>query len=398
MILSAIHERQLKKLMKNARAIAFYLPQYHATPENDRWWGRGFTEWTNVTRAEPLFRGHDQPKIPADLGFYDLRVPETRVAQAELARQNGIEAFCYWHYWFAGKRLLERPFNEVLKSGEPDFSFCLAWANESWTGVWQGEPSRILMEQTYPGDDDYVRHFQALENAFGDDRYIKIDGRPLFIVYRPESLPEPQRFTDLWNSLAVKAGLLGIYFIGILEQPWSEVGGFDGYTYHLPGTFLQTLPPRIIKRMKRKLSDRSLDRYIPGRSRTPLTVAYQALMKRALRTMPFGPRHYPSVLPNWDSTPRHGRKGLVLTDSSPAAFREHLREALTIIRDREPNHRLIFLKSWNEWAEGNYLEPDLRFGSGYLEALRDELINAPVADANVSLDRFGDAVPVDLTA
>jgi hypothetical protein len=379
-----------------AKAIAFYLPQYHATPENDQWWGRGFTEWTNVSKAEPLFRGHDQPKLPADLGFYDLRVSETRAVQAELARQHGIAGFCYWHYWFAGKRLLERPFNEVLASGEPDFPFCLAWANESWSGVWKGDPNRILIEQTYPGDDDYVRHFHALAAAFGDDRYIRIDGKPLFVVYRPESLPYPQRFTDLWNSLAVKAGLKGIYFVGILEKLWSEVAGFDGYTYHLPGTFVQTLPNRKIKSLKRKLQNRSIDRHLPGLSQRPLIVSYPSLIRNALRAIKFDGRHYPSVLPNWDSTPRHGRNGLVLIDNSPTAFREHLREALAIVRERESDHRLIFLKSWNEWAEGNYVEPDLRFGLAYLEAVRDELFDTAAPEANLLLERVGGAVPADL--
>ena len=360
-------------MFQSARAIAFYLPQYHPIPENDQWWGKGFTEWTNVSKAQALFKGHHQPNLPGDLGFYDLRVPEARFAQAGLARQHGIEGFCYWHYWFAGKRLLERPFEEVLKSGEPDFPFCLAWANESWTGVWNGEPNRTLIEQTYSGEDDYIRQFHALAGAFCDQRYLTVNGKPLFLVYRPESLPDPQHFTDLWNSLAIKEGLGGIYFVGILDRSWSGVAGFDGYTYHLPGTFLQTLPRRKVQRLTRELNRRSVGRYIPVYSRKPLTVPYAPLMRNALRSIEFGPRHYPSVLPNWDSTPRHGRDGLVLSGSSPQAFREHLREALDIVRDRNPDHRLVFLKSWNEWAEGNYLEPDLRFGAAYLEAIREEL-------------------------
>ena len=170
------------------RLIAYYLPQYHPIPENDGWWGRGFTEWTNVAKARPLFRGHYQPHIPADLGFYDLRLPEVRQAQAELARQAGIEGFCYWHYWFAGKRLLERPFNEVLASGKPDFPFCLAWANATWTGIWYDAPDRILMEQTYPGQDDHKAHFNALLPAFLDERYIRGGWKanlPGFPAFRP---------------------------------------------------------------------------------------------------------------------------------------------------------------------------------------------------------------------
>src|SRR5208283_1156501 len=168
-----------------ARLIALYLPQYHPIPENDEWWGKGFTEWTNVVKAKPSFRGHRQPHIPADLGFYDLRVPETRIAQAELALEYGIGGFCYWHYWFGeGKKLLEKPFEEVLKSGEPDFPFCLAWANESWTGVWHGSPDKVLREQTYPGSNDDEAHFYYLLTAFRDSRYLKVDDRPIFYVYK----------------------------------------------------------------------------------------------------------------------------------------------------------------------------------------------------------------------
>ena len=170
---------------KKARLIAFYLPQFHPIPENDEWWGKGFTEWTNVAKARPLFRGHHQPLVPADLGFYDLRVPETREAQASLAREYGIEAFCYYHYWFAGKRILERPFDEVLASGQPDFPFCLCWANQSWTGVWHGAPNKVLIEQTYPGQDDHRRHFEYLLPAFADRRYLRVEGKPVFRDLQP---------------------------------------------------------------------------------------------------------------------------------------------------------------------------------------------------------------------
>ena len=195
-----------------ARLIAFYLPQFHPIPENDLWWGRGFTEWTNVAKARPLYRGHYQPRIPADLGFYDLRVPETRAAQAALARSAGIEGFCYWHYWFAGKRILERPFNEVLRLKEPDFPFCLGWANHSWTGIWHGAPNKTLIEQTYPGREDYERHFYAVLEAFHDPRYIRVRGKPLFVICRPTELPCADEFIGLWHHLAVRNGLAGVHF------------------------------------------------------------------------------------------------------------------------------------------------------------------------------------------
>ena len=215
-----------------ARLIAHYLPQFHPIPENDEWWGPGFTEWTNVTKARPLFPGHYQPRLPADLGFYDLRVPEVRERQAQLAREAGIEAFCYWHYWFAGRRILERPFNDVLKSGKPDFPFCLAWANESWQGHWHGCERRTLIEQTYPGESDYDAHFQALLPAFRDRSYLRIEDRPLFVVYRPALIPNPGDFTRRWNLLAQGHGLPGVHFlahINFSDPPFDwQASGFNG--------------------------------------------------------------------------------------------------------------------------------------------------------------------------
>src|SRR3990170_1056122 len=199
--------------MADVKLICFYLPQFHPTPENDAWWGKGFTEWRNVAKAKPLFPGHYQPHLPADLGFYDLRLPEARQAQADIARQYGIHGFCYYHYWFAGRRLLERPFNEVVVSGEPEFPFCLCWANQSWTGIWHGTPKRILIEQTYPGIEDHRQHFETLLSAFHDKRYLKVEGKPLFVVYSPMDLPDSPRVMELWRELAVRAGLPGLFFV-----------------------------------------------------------------------------------------------------------------------------------------------------------------------------------------
>ena len=207
--------------MSNIRILAFYLPQYHPIPENDKWYGKGFTEWTNVGKAKPLFRGHYQPQIPADLGYYDLRVPETREAQAELARQYGVEGFCYWHYWFGnGRRLLERPFNEVLSSGKPDFPFCLAWANHSWHGIYNGlKTKEPVIAQTYNGIEDYKQHFYTVLSAFKDKRYITVDDKPLFLVYAPQEIPDSREFIDCWQSLARQNGLSGIHFVAHSYRP-----------------------------------------------------------------------------------------------------------------------------------------------------------------------------------
>jgi hypothetical protein len=360
---------------RRVRLIAFYLPQYHPIPENDEWWGKGFTEWTNVAKAKPLFRGHYQPHVPADLGFYDLRVPETRAAQAELAAEHGIEGFCYWHYWFAGRRILERPFNEVLKSGEPEFPFCLAWANDPWTGIWHGLEDTILIDQTYPGADDYKAHFQAMSAAFWDKRYLKVDGKLLFVIYRPDHIPEPKRFSDLWQDLAAKAGLKGFYFVAVFARDYDpRPDGFDATIVGEPA-IKDYGPVSWVDRFweartKKRNYWRTIGRKILGR---PDVYLYEEAIKHAVLNWDGGYDFYPCLLPNWDNTPRSGKNGLVYHNSTPDLFRIHLRDGISRVRDKEPDKRIMFVKSWNEWAEGNYLEPERRFGRAYLEVIRDEL-------------------------
>lgn len=347
----------------SARLIAFYLPQFHPIPENDEWWGKGFTEWTNVAKAKPLFRGHYQPHIPADLGFYDLRVPETRIAQAEMAKEYGIEAFCYYHYWFAGKRILERPFDEVLESGQPDFPFCLCWANQTWTGIWHGCPDRILAEQTYPGLADHSAHFYSLLPAFTDSRYVTVDGKPVFLVFRPKQIPELERVTDYWRELALKEGLNGLHLVGVSEDPaWPQAHGLDAsITPRLPSRWFTWLQP--VQKLK------WLYRNATGK---PEIYSYQDALPDFIQDRLPGIENYPCLVPNWDNTPRSGKNGLVLHDSTPELFRIQAKRALQVAEGVAFEHKLIFIKSWNEWAEGNYLEPDLKFGRAYLEVVADE--------------------------
>lgn len=356
------------------RTIALYLPQYHPIPENDLWWNPGFTEWTNVARARPLFSNHYQPHIPADLGFYDLRLEETRIAQATLARKYGIYAFCYYHYWFGnGKRLLQRPFDEVLASGKPDFPFCLAWANETWTGVWHGlTDSKPLIEQTYPCEDDHRLHFQALLPAFQDSRYVRINDRPLFVIYRPYDIPEPQRILKLWQRMAREAGLPGLYLIGQHHEPrddWVTLG-LDSIM-HVP-----TIP----KRKKWKSWWQPLERVqqqFEYWQRKPATIRFEKVLDN-IAPIPPGetPPYFPSVIPNWDNTPRSQHRGLVLHGSTPELFALQLRKAYQHVSGYPSDERIIFIKSWNEWGEGNHLEPDLRFGHSYLMAVHNELQRA----------------------
>lgn len=347
-----------------ARLIAFYLPQFHPIPENDEWWGKGFTEWTNVAKAKPLFRGHYQPHFPADLGYYDLRVPETRLAQAELARECGIEGFCYYHYWFAGKRILERPFNEVLSSGEPDFPFCLCWANQTWTGIWHGAPNRTLVEQTYPGERDHRAHFDTLLPAFSDPRYIRVDNKPLFVLYQPHDIPDTAKVMDFWRDMAAGAGLPGLFLVGndIGKYTPAELGLDASTTYHLPPR-----RPWVSRRHPVKWLKRRYERFA-GR---PTVYRYEDVLPSLLVPDRPGIENFPCLIPNWDNTPRSGRDGLVLHGSTPELFRIHATQALERVREYPTSRRIVFIKSWNEWAEGNHLEPDLKFAHGYLEVLRD---------------------------
>ena len=363
------------------RLIAHYLPQFHPIPENDAWWGKGFTEWTNTAKARPLFRNHHQPHVPADLGFYDLRVPEAREAQAQLAKEYGIEAFCYYHYWFAGRRIIERPFNEVLRSGKPDFPFCLCWANQTWSGIWHGNPDRILIEQTYPGREDYRAHFEALLTAFRDRRYVTVDGKPLFLVFRPQQIPDPLGFTTYWRELADQAGLKGLHLVGMQNSGtrWRpQDDGFDAMsTTGFPGPGPKAFRSAPLHWLIRKL------RVAAGK---PQIYYYQDVVRHLRPKLRPGITDYPTLLPNWDNTPRSGRNGRVLHDSTPELFRRHVRDVVAFVRDMPRERNLVFIKSWNEWAEGNHLEPDLKFGLEYLQVLRDECTKEPKAGPGPSAE------------
>lgn len=357
----------------NIRVIAFYLPQYYPIPENDEWWGKGFTEWRNVAKAQKIFKGHYQPRIAADLGYYDLRVPETRIAQAEMARKYGVEGFCYWHYWFGnGKRLLERPFNEVLASGKPDFPFCLAWANESWRGIYHGTGDRnILIEQLYPGEDDYRNHFQEVLPAFKDKRYIKVNNKPLFMLYRPLEFKEVTFFIELWQKLAKENGLEGIYFVAN-HYNTDEIDaikklGFDAVNVvRLKNYEYQQRKNNPFKFLMFRRWNR-LTKGMRG------AYSYKTVMKYLSGVEDEDPTTFPSIIPNWDHSPRSGNKTYLLHNSTPEYFGEHLTDVFERVKNKPEQQKIVFLKSWNEWAEGNYMEPDMKWGLQYLEMLKKKL-------------------------
>lgn len=355
----------------NPRFIAFYLPQYHPVAENSEWWGAGFTEWHNVAKARPLYAGHIQPKLPGELGFYDLRLAQTRKDQAALAKAHGIHGFCYWHYWFGGRRLLETPGDQMLASGEPDFPFCLGWANESWTGIWHGKPKSMLVEQTYP-DRDADAHYALLRGFFHDPRYIKDRGRPLFYVYKPRLMPADGEYLRRLRALACADGFPDLFILGTWTP--NPGGRFDtiegigidaaivtnisGRDSHSRGHYLAAIGQKLSSRFSTS-----------GPARVAYAVAAAAMVPRLSQ---FAFPAYNSVVSNWDNTPRSGRRGLVLTGSSPAAFKSVLMTAIENLQTRpylDNGNDYIFLKSWNEWAEGNYLEPDQSNGRAYLESL-----------------------------
>ena len=376
------------------RVLALYLPQYHPIPENDAWWGPGFTEWTNVAQAKPMFRGHVQPKIPADLGFYDLRLPETRERQAELAREAGIEGFCYYHYWFGnGRQLLERPFNEVLASGKPDFPFCLCWANHSWSNkTWQRksalQDNSMFLEQLYPGNDDDVQHFMSVLPAFKDKRYITVEGKPVFILWAPWDHPHVSEWIKTWRRLASENGLPGLYLIGITTSTLA-------FRQDAEGNRKRVLPNlKSSADVYQAILDMGFDAVNSFGKRRGEMLAdgkIQNLLKTALRRMGvkvgqrfdyvktmknyFTPEDrwdnvFPTILPQWDRTPRRAAWDGIYVNANPDNFEKHVREAVDLVKDRDPEHRLIILKSWNEWGEGNYVEPDLQYGHGWLQAIR----------------------------
>lgn len=382
-----------------ARVIALYLPQFHPTPENDRWWGPGFTEWTNVAKAKPLFRGHQQPRIPADLGFYDLRLPETREQQAQLAREAGVEGFCYYHYWFGnGRQLLERPLQEVVASGKPDFPFCICWANHTWSNkTWERksavQKNSVLMEQTYPGTEDDIAHFNTLLPMFKDRRYMTVDGKLIFAIYDPFGFKNVQQFIATWRRLAEENGLSGFHFIGMTPSTLTIRTAPDGTRQRVMPNLESSAE---IYRRVLDLGFDAVNSFGKRRGEMLYEGKWKNIAKTVLRHIGFptgsmrydyertvrnyfAPEDtwenvYPSILPQWDRTPRVASMDGVYVNATPEKFENHIRQALSLIKDKQPEHRILFLKSWNEWGEGNYVEPDMEWGHGFIDAIRNAVL------------------------
>ncbi len=355
-----------------SRFIAFYLPQFHPTPQNDEWWGKGFTEWKNVVKAKSLFRGHIQPQFPADLGFYDLRVPEVRVQQAELAKEAGIEAFCYWHYWFGkGRRLLERPFNEVLISGSPDFPFCLAWANHSWyKKLWDSKSKEndiLLMEQTYPGIEDYIDHFNCLLPAFKDKRYLRVDGKLFFVIYNVDEFEDITTFIKTWRELASKNGLNDFYFVARDADSRRKDKFFNIGFDAIYNDDVINIHHRLSKVEKVWLY---IQRKYLGR---PTIFDYNKACEFMIIDDCRNKGVIPTIAPNWDHSPRSGTNAIILHHSNPDRFQKLAEKAIDIVSGKPTEEQIIMIRSWNEWAEGNFMEPRERYGKKYIIALHNAI-------------------------
>lgn len=370
--------------MSKSKIIAFYLPQYHPIPENDKWWGTGFTDWINVAKARPRHRNHYQPHIPADLGFYDLRLEITRIEQANLAREYGIDAFCFYHYWFNGKLLLERPFNEILQSGKPDFPFCLCWANENWTKRWDGLDHEILMEQNYD-DYDTVEHLNWLKHAFNDKRYLKVNERPVFLIYNPSSIPNCREKLSTFRMESRKLGIKDIYFCAVLSvhNKLSEVElveiGFDAIVDFVPNmeTYKKRKSLNFLKYLTLSLLNKIIEFVKLNKHFNTLQVTsiYDYARIARLKMNPQRERKikkFPCVIPSWDNSARK-RKSAVIFNDDPILYKQWLLHSIESVKHFPEEERLVFINAWNEWAEGCHLEPDIKYGKMFLEATRDAI-------------------------
>ena len=359
------------------KLIALYLPQFHPIPENDGWWGKGFTEWTNVRKAVPNFIDHYQPRIPGDLGYYDLRDVEVQKRQIQLAKKYGIYGFCFYYYWFSGKRLLERPLDQFVENTDLDFHFCICWANENWTRRWDGREDDILIGQTHT-ENDYMAFIRDVAPILGDKRYIRIDGRPLLIVYHLTLLPDPQRAAEIWREECRQAGIGEIYLAAIqsfgLEDP--KPYGFDATIEFPPHNCLEGIA--MVDQSNLQITNPDFVGEV-----FEYRVAAQLVMNHPVPTY----TKFRTVMPSWDNTARRQNTGVTFINSTPSAYRSWLAKAVEYTRrNLSEDKRFIFINAWNEWGESAYLEPDQRYGYAYLQATKEAVRNMDLLDIEQRLN------------
>ncbi|WP_313269232.1 glycoside hydrolase family 99-like domain-containing protein [Sphingobacterium sp.] len=357
------------------KPIAIYLPQFHPFPENDEWWGKGFTEWTNVTKSTPKFEGHYQPHLPRDLGFYDLRLEDTLIAQSELAKKYGIFGFCYYHYWFNGKLLMEKPLENMLSSKKVDMPFCLCWANENWTRRWDGHDELVLIKQTYNLEDD-LNHIQYLIKFFKDPRYIKIENRPVLLIYRTELHPNIEEATEIWRREVKKAGFPDLYLIrveNILRDVDPSIYGFDAamdfapdFNLHKKLLIKENFFSYKLKKFLHKSGIKKNNHF------TNTITKYSDLVNRSIAKAKSNYKRFSCVTPSWDNSARREQNALVYHQSTPEKFGEWVKQTAQFTNENfKDDEKIFFINAWNEWAEGNHMEPDLKFGTAYLEAFKE---------------------------
>jgi len=371
------------------KVIAYYLPQFHPFKENNEWWGEGFTEWTNVTKARPQYLGHQQPRLPGELGFYDLRLPQVMRQQIDLAKQYGVNGFCFHHYWFGGKRLMETPVQNFLKDKSLDIDFCLCWANENWTRRWDGLENDVLISQKHSPEDD-IAFLDDIMPALKDERYIRVDGKPLLILYRASSLPDAKETGKRWREHAIKNGLPGLYLVVVNAFDVSSPQPYDFDA-------IVEFPPHQVGAKDITDSITPLNKNFSGR-----VYDYEELALRAGKIDNENFTCFKAVMPSWDNEARKPTQGFSFYNAKPELYAKWLDSAIKTTMNRKPEERLVFVNAWNEWAEGAHLEPDRHNGYAYLHAtaniLRNSLLkydcdNQLIADINQEFKpRFKSAV------
>lgn len=353
------------KILEKIKPIAIYLPQYHPIEENNKWWGEGFTEWTNVTKAKPRFKGHYQPHLPADLGFYDLRLEEARLAQEKMAKAFGIHGFCYYHYWFNGKPLLHEPLDRKIKNLNEDFPFMMCLANENWTRAWDGLEREVLINHKYTDEDD-IEHMKYLCNKFfKDSRYIKHDGKPVFLVYRPKLFPDIKNTIERWRNVARDLGI-GELHLGYM-QSWGVTDDPSSMGFDFAVEFQPNFPSfsNFFYKALNKFNYLLHDILNIGKEKDRV-FDYAKFTKLQMQKK-FNPLVSPGIIPMWDNSSRRKTKAFIFSNSTPTAYGNWLRH----IKEKYPwqsnKEKFLFINAWNEWAEGNHLEPCQKWGTQYLK-------------------------------
>ena len=365
------------------KIIAFYLPQYHAIPENDEWWGKGFTEWTNVKKAQPVIKGHVQPKVPLNENYYNLLNDDVKLWQSELAKKYGVYGFCYYHYWFNGKLLLEKPAEQMLANKKIDLPFCFSWANEPWSRSWKGESKNVIMPQEYGTESDWKKHFDYLLPFFRDNRYIKENGKPMFIIYKPDIIPSCYKMMEFWNGLAVENGFPGLYYgfqfpTGFRYKDNEEKFNFaiefePLYTRANSQDFLNISTVKgklsLLKRHPGIFFKISADKIRSKYLNRPIVYDYEAECEKLIARTPMFHNAVPGMYTGWDKTPRNGSKAMIYKGSTPEKFGKFLKKQVKRAQ-KVYKTEYLFITAWNEWGEGAYLEPDGQYKYGYLNEVK----------------------------